>query len=174
MCLTGKKSARSHFLVKPWLCITLVWRATLVLNVWIGLITLWEKERNERKKECYLLQTTTLWSVSECNFLEVKVWVIKVHLTDKVCHNFRDLDDKMTRFLIYKTKAACWGLWTMVNGCAELLLALPFHIFLSYIRIYKGTTKMLVLQPSSSELSASFFCFQIAMTSESLWNKNFL
>lgn len=80
-----------------------------------------------------LLQPARLWNVSKCNFLEVKVEVIKVHLADKVCHNFPGLYDKMTRFLIYKTRAVCWGLWTMLEGYTEVLGALLFHMYF-YLR----------------------------------------
>lgn len=86
--------------------------------------------RGGRKERILCLpQPARLWNVSKCNFLEVKVEVIKVHLADKVCHNFLGLYDKMTRFLIYKTRMVCWGLWTMLEGYAEVLQALLFHMY---------------------------------------------
>lgn len=72
-----------------------------------GLIT--PGEMGEKKEFC-LPQRARLGNASSCNFLEVKVEVIRVHLADKVCHNFPGLHDKMTRFLIYKTRAVRWGL----------------------------------------------------------------
>lgn len=78
------------------------WIATARIsrNLLWGLITL-----GEGKKNLYPQQPAGLWNVSKGNFLEVKVGVIKVHLADKVCYNFLGFYDKMTRFLISKTRA---------------------------------------------------------------------
>lgn len=76
------------------------WTATVKVSgslLW-GLITVGE--------ENFFMSSATsgLWNVSKGNFFEVKVEVIKVHLTDKVCYNFLGLYDPMTRFLISKTR----------------------------------------------------------------------